>query len=83
MRSCEQMTNNPDLTVDNRVDSSGRPALAPPAAAAIKKDPAACGQCDQKRPVMVQMLGNWFLCSKCWIEGRQPFKLGRVRVVKS
>ncbi len=47
----------------------------------------ACGQCGERRPVMVPMMPGkdgapWQLCSRCWIEGRQPFKLGRFKVVE-
>lgn len=53
----------------------------------------ACADCGQASGVLVQMSGtpglgpprekdrdkDWELCGRCWIEGRQPFKLGRLR----
>jgi hypothetical protein len=66
------MTNNRGLTID---DQTAAPVAKPP--------PGACVHCEELRPVMVQMIGNWFLCSRCWIEGRQAWKLGRVRVVST
>jgi hypothetical protein len=44
----------------------------------------ACANCGELRPVMVVMNGGigdkapWDLCGRCWIEGRQPMKLGNV-----
>ena len=47
----------------------------------------ACDHCQESKPVMVPMAPGkdgvpWELCSSCWIEGRQPMKLGRFKVTE-
>jgi hypothetical protein len=76
MRRCEQMVENDGLTFDHR---SPRATDAP--APIARGRAGGCAQCGEHRPVMVQMSYEgklWDLCSRCWIEGRQPFKVGLI-----
>ncbi len=47
--------------------------------------PPKCDHCSLTRVAMMEMKPGrdglpWWLCSFCWWEGRQPMKLGRVKV---